>query len=342
MKKFVKLLGSTWGQRLSIIVVLMLIMAFAEPAFFTLGNFKSLLIQIAIYGIMACGMLFVILVGGIDFSIGRMGALACVITASYIVNHGTSNVVFFTALGLSLLVAVCVGLLHGVLDAVFKLPSFIVTLATQYILYGVANEVTSGVYIHAAKPEGIYYMLGSAKIFGLSPSVFTFIVVAIVTGIILDKTTYGSKLHLAGGNPVAAKIVGINPQLMKITSYIVCSIAASIGGVLLSAQNISASYTTASGYEGTVLMVIVVGGISMLGGIGTVSGVLFGAILVGMMNNMIILLGINTDYAEFVQGVVIIIAVALNIYTSNKSQSIIDNTKKQKDSSTNKDAARES
>ena len=137
------------------------------------------------------------------------------------------------------------------------------------------------------------------------------------------ETTYGRRIYAVGGNPKAATLVGIKPKAVKISAYVICAITAAIGGIMLASQNLNATYITGKGYEGPVMMVIVVGGISLMGGEGGIGGVLFGALLVGILNNMIILLGISTDYTDFVQGVVIILAVALNVYSSRKSMGLV-------------------
>ncbi len=329
--KIVKFLGSPWGQRATIIAIIMVVMAFAQPAFFSFGNLKSILIQIAIYGVMACGMLLVVLVGGIDLSLGSMAGLACVIATVHVVEHGTSTGTFIAAVGMALLVAVIVGLIHGVFDAVLRLPAFVVTLATQYALYGIATEYTKGVYIHITELEGFYYMLGNSKILGIPFSIVLFLVMAVITTVALEKTNYGRKVYAVGGNPRAARLVGLKPKLTKISAYVICSVTAAIGGMVLSSQNLTATYSTGRGYEGTVMMVIVVGGISLMGGEGGIGGVLFGALLVGILNNIIILLGISTDYSELVQGVVILLAVALNIYSARKSAGLIKSRKQKKE-----------
>ena len=308
----------------------MIVMAIAEPAFFRVTNLKSILIQISIFGIMACGMLLVVLVGGIDLSIGSTSALGCVIALSYVVEHGTGNAAFFSAVGIVFLIAIAIGLIHGIFDAFLKLPAFIVTLATQYALYGVATLYTDGAYVHLTEYNGLYFMLGNAKILGIPFSIVAFVIFAVLTAVLLEKTTYGRRIYMAGGNVRASKLVGTNSKFVKISAYVICSLTAVIGGLILSAQNLTATYTTGKGYEGPVMMVIVVGGISLMGGEGGIGGVLFGALLAGILNNMVILLGISTDYSELFQGIVIIFAVALNIYSGRKSMGLIKPRRKRK------------
>ena len=140
--------------------------------------------------------------------------------------------------------------------------------------------------------------------------------------IVLSKTTYGRRLYAVGGNDMASRLVGINTKLTVIIGYVVSSVSACIGGMILVSMNMQAGTTTATGYEGSVLTAMVVGGINLNGGEGDVWGAVFGALLVGMINNIMILVGIPFDYQKFVQGVVIVAAIIMNMYTSRRSQGL--------------------
>lgn len=319
MKKFVSLLGNPWGQRLSILAVIMVVMVIFEPRFFMPSNASSILLAISLYGIMACGMLFVVLVGGMDLSVGSTAALTASILSLNAYQSGYTMSGFLTGVLLSIAACMLIGIIHGILVTKFSLPSFVVTLATKYVIYGVVLLVTGGHYIHIIN-DGIMYNLGNYKLFGAIPMpVVIFVVYAVVCAIILGKTVFGRRLYAAGGNPVASKLVGIKTNLTVILSYIICSISAGIGGMILASQNMMAGPTTAQGYEGNVLTAMVVGGLNLAGGEGGVPGAIFGALLVGIINNMLILLGVPSDLTTFVQGVIIIAAVSLNMYTSRRS-----------------------
>ena len=330
MKKVKSFIGSSWGQRAVLLVIIFVVMAFGEPKFFSGANWASILLAISFYGIMACGMLFVVLIGGMDLSVGSMAACAGSFLAFNWVNGGYTTEAFVLGVVLGLLSGVIVGLLHGFLVAFLNLPAFVVTLATQYLVYGFVILYTDGSFVY---PQRVYdgadpfYFIGNFKFLGLTMPVWIFIVIIIISAFVLGKTTYGRRLYAVGGSPTAAKLVGINTKRSTIIAFVVSSVFASISGMALVSMNMVAGCTTASGYEGNTLMAMVVGGINLAGGEGGVAGAVFGALLVGILNNIMILLGVPSDYIKAIQGVIIIAAVALNVYTARKAAGIISPAK---------------
>lgn len=319
MKKFLNFLGNQWGQRASILLLIMVVMALFAPTFFSLKNASSILLAISLYGIMACGMLFVVLVGGIDLSVGSTAALTASILSINSYRSGYTMQGFLTGVVIAIAVCVLIGVIHGLLTTKFALPSFVVTLATKYIIYGTVLLVTGGHFVQIID-NGIMRQIGNYKVFGAVPMPeVIFIVYAIICAFILGKTVFGRRLYATGGNPVASKLVGIRTNFSVIVSYIICSISAGVGGMILASMNMQAGPTTANGYEGNVLTAMVVGGLNLAGGEGGVIGAIFGALLVGIINNVLILLGVPSDYTTFVQGAIIISAVSLNMYTSRRS-----------------------
>ena len=330
MKKVVKFLGNQWGQRFTVIVLVMIVMAIFQQNFFKPQNASNILLAISLYGIMACGMLFVVLVGGMDLSVGSMAALTASILAMNAQASGYTVTGFFTGVLIAIAACIAVGIIHGILVTYFSIPAFVVTLATKYLIYGFVLLVTNGHYVNIID-KGIMYKLGNARLFDLIPMPeVIFVIYAVICAVILGKTVFGRRLYAVGGNPVASKLVGIKTNSTVLISYIICSISAGIGGMILASQNMLAGPTTANGYEGNVLTAMVVGGLNLAGGEGGVSGAIFGALLVGIINNMLILLGVPSDYTTFVQGVIIITAVSLNMYTSRRSLGLTKTrTKKQ-------------
>ncbi|SHI10152.1 ribose transport system permease protein [Sporobacter termitidis DSM 10068] len=322
MKKVIGFLGNPWGQRLTILVIIAVVMAVFQQNFFRPSNFSSILLAISLYGIMACGMLFVVLLGGIDLSVGSMAAMTASILAMSAQSSGYTAAGFITGVLLGLAACVAVGIVHGVLVTYFAIPAFVVTLATKYIVYGLVLLVTGGHFVQIID-KGILYQLGNARLFGAIPMPeVIFILYAVLCAVILGKTVFGRRLYATGGNPVASKLVGVKTNGTVLVSYVICSISAGIGGMILASMNMQAGPTTAGGYEGNVLTAMVVGGLNLAGGEGGVVGAIFGALLVGIINNMLILLGVPSDYTTFVQGVIIIAAVSLNMYTSRRSQGL--------------------
>lgn len=323
MKKLMNFLGNPWGQRLSILVLIGLVMAVFAPSFFAPTNFSSILLAISLYGIMACGMLFVVLVGGMDLSVGSMAAMSASILSIYASQSQYSMGGFLTGVLVAVAACVAVGIIHGILVTYFSIPAFVVTLATKYIIYGLVLLVTGGHYVQIID-KGIMYKIGNLKVFGAIPMPeLIFVVYAVLCAVILGKTVFGRRLYATGGNGVASRLVGIKTNLSVVVAYIICSISAGIGGMILASMNMQAGPTTANGYEGNVLTAMVVGGLNLAGGEGGVVGAIFGALLVGIINNMLILLGVPSDYTTFIQGVIIIAAVSLNMYTSRRSQGLV-------------------
>jgi ribose/xylose/arabinose/galactoside ABC-type transport system permease subunit len=336
MKKIKSFFGNTWGQRLVILALFLLIMVVAAlvtnphdaalqiiTSFFSLTNGSNILLAISLYGIMACGMLFVVLVGGMDLSVGSMAGLSASILALNAQNSHYSAAGIFTGILIAIAVCIAVGIIHGLLVTYFSIPAFVVTLATKYLLYGFVLLVSSGRYIMITG-KGFMYQLGNARLFGAIPMPeVIFVVYAVICGFLLSKTVFGRRLYAVGGNAIASELVGIKTKSTVLVSYIICSISAGIGGMILASQNMIAGATTAQGYEGNVLTAMVVGGLNLAGGEGGISGAIFGALLVGIINNMLVLLGVPADYMTFVQGAIIIAAVSLNMYTSRRSQGLI-------------------
>jgi ribose/xylose/arabinose/galactoside ABC-type transport system permease subunit len=321
-----KFFENKWGQRATILIAIMIIMAIFQPRFFLLRNVYSILLAIAIYGIIACGMLFVILVGEIDLSVGSTAAMAgCILTKTYI-DSGYAASGLVKGVLFAVVLCLAVGLFHGVESTVFKMPAFVVTIATQYAIYGAMQIYTEGKYIQP-HIKGVYYFLGNGRVLGIPMPIVLFIVCAAISAIILGRTVFGRKIYAVGGNREASEMVGIKSKRYIITCYMACSLLAGFGGVVLSSFNMNVNQSTASGYEGQILMAVVIGGISIFGGEGGIPDVIFGALFIGIINNILILLGAPSEYQKFIQGVIIIAAIAFNMYQSRRSQGLTGSKK---------------
>ena len=316
-------LGSPWGQRSVILAIILVIMGIFQRRFFLGANLSSILLAIAIYGIMAAGMLFTVLVGGMDLSVGSMAGLAASITYLFAQSDSFSNAGFLKGFLAAMLVCVVVGYFHGTLVTAVGIPAFVVTLATKYILTGTVQLVTGGRFVNL-EGTGLAAQIGNAKVAGIPMPVIILFAYIIICSFVLMKTTFGRRLYAIGGNSVASRLVGIKTSGNIKIAYIVSSVSAGIGGIVLGSLNMIAGQTTAMGYEGNVLMAMVVGGINLAGGEGGVPGAIFGALLVGVINNVMNLLGVSSDFQKFVQGIIILAAVILNMYTKRRSQGLVE------------------
>ena len=330
IKKLLRTAGSAWGQRITLLVLICVVMAIFEPVFFRLNNAKSILLAIAVNGVMVSGMLFTVLVGGMDLSVGSMAGISASVAFIIAERANFTSAGFLYGCAVALALCLVTGFVNGFLVTRFALPAFVVTLAMKYILYGSIFMVTRGFYV-LPPANGLSYQIGNQVVFSIPlggddylrvpmPVIILIIVVAICA-FVLGKTTYGRKLYVIGGNANVANLVGINSKANIIGAFMISSVMAGLGGVILASMNGQAGQTTAIGYEGNVLMAMVVGGINLAGGEGGMSGAIFGALLVGVINNIMILLSVNGDIQTFIKGVVILAAMTLNMYARRGSSS---------------------
>jgi ribose transport system permease protein len=314
-------------QKPLILLVVMLILTILQPhAFPTVNNFKSIFLAISIYGIMVCGAIYPILLGGIDLSVGAVAALsgACTVLTIVHFDYSTSGVILGIILGLSS--GVIVGLFHGLIVSNFNVPPFLITLASLNIVYGVTQLLTNNLVISCLKPVGFTF-IGGGKWLEIPFPIYILILMGLISYFILDKTILGRKVYSVGGNPVAATLSGVSARKITISSYIFSGFTAALAGIVLASMNQQSIAKAAQGYENDVLTAIVVGGASLMGGEGSIQGALFGALLVGLLNNGLRLLGVPAIYHPVVKGIVIIIAVAFDIKSKNRNSGLVRNKK---------------
>ena len=318
MKKVVKAVGSPWGQRVTLLVIICIVMIILEPRFFRVENAKGILLAIAVNGIMACGMLFTVLVGGMDLSVGSMAGISASIAFVISKDHDFSGGWFIAGCAVALALCLATGIVNGFFVTRFGLPAFVVTLAMKYILYGSIYMVTRSFFV-IPPVSSMASRFGNGSILGVPMPIVVFVIIVAVSAFVLGITTYGRKLYAIGGNKNVANLAGIKSNLNIMIAYMLSSVLAGLGGVLLASMNGQAGQTTAINYEGNVLMAMVVGGINLAGGEGGVPGAIFGALLVGVINNAMLMLSISSDIQKFVQGVIILAAMTLNMYAKRGS-----------------------
>ncbi len=314
-------------QRPLILVVIMLVLTILLPNVFpTWSNFKSILLAISIYGIMVCGTIFPILLGGIDLSVGATAALSGGCTVLIIVNNNYSPLSVLIGIIIGLCSGIIVGLIHGLIVTNFDVPPFLITLATMNIIYGVTQLLTNSKVIGCLKPQGFTF-IGGGRLLGVPFPIFILLIMAVISYFILNKTVLGRRVYCVGGNPVASQLSGISSKKISIMSYVFSGFTAAVAGIVLASMNQQAIAKAAQGYENDVLTAIVVGGTSLMGGEGSIQGAVFGALLVGLLNNGLRLMGVPSIYHTLVKGVVIIAAVAFDIYTRNKNSGLVKTKK---------------
>ena len=317
-----KTAASAWGQRITLLIIICIVMAIFQPVFFRPNNASNILQAIAAIGIMVCGMLFTVLVGGLDLSVASMAGLAASLSFKIAEQSSYTNAGFLAGCAFAFLFCLVVGFLNGFLVTRFGLPAFVVTLAMKYVLFGCIPFITDG-YLIINPKSGLIHQIGNlvvlripigADTLRVPMPIIILIVVVAISAFVLGKTTYGRKLYAIGGNKNVANLVGINSNMNIIATFMISSFLAGLGGIMLASMNGQGGLQTALGYEGNVLMAMVVGGINLAGGEGGVPGAIFGALLVGIINNVMMLLGVSSDIQTFVRGAIILGAMTLNMY----------------------------
>jgi len=278
----------------------------ANPIFLSSGNLLNILNQTALVTIMACGVGLVIITGEIDLSVGSVLALSGVSAALFM--QGVTQNWFLGALA-GIIVGALVGLVNGVLTARFLIPSFLVTLGTLSVARGIALIVTGTSPVLVTDPT-FWAVFAEATVLGIPiPIVWTIVVIA-VTWLLLHFGIIGRRIYATGGNLSAAKFSGINTRAVKIFVFVFSGALAGLAGVIIAARGHAIRPDVASGVELDVLAAVILGGTSLFGGKGKIYGIILGSLIIGILNNGLVLMGIDPSIQLTIKGALVIIAVA--------------------------------
>lgn len=303
MKSSLQKLGPVIG--LLLIVVIISVMS---PSFLTMNNLFNVLRQVSINALIAFGMTFVILTGGIDLSVGSILALTGAVTAG-MMSGGMDPIL---AMLLGVLLGVLLGAINGLIIAKGKVAPFIATLATMTIFRGLTLVYTEGRPISGLGDSFTFQMLGKGYIFGIPVPVITMAISFAVLYFILKKTTFGRRVYAVGGNEEASRLSGINVDRVKIYVYSLAGGLTAIASLILTSRLNSAQPTAGNMFELDAIAAVVLGGTSLTGGRGWIVGTLIGALIIGVLNNGLNLIGVSSFFQQVVKGAVILIAVLLD------------------------------
>ena len=295
-----------------ILIAFVLALSILRPAaFLRLDNIANVLWSVSVIGIMVCGTIFVFLLGGIDLSIATLCGF-CAVTVVEVI-HFFNNSVFGLFVGIlaALAVGALAGCFHGLIITRFGVPAFLVTFATQSVFQGLSMVVTNNKIVSCTEPAA-FTAIGSMKILGFPLPIYFMVLMAALSWFVLRKTVFGRYVYSVGGNATASEISGINVKKVTILCYVLSGLTTAIGGIILASMTQQAAAATGSGYTNDVITAGVIGGVSLLGGEGTVPGAIFGAVLMGLLNNGLNLMSVPSTQAGFVKGLVIIVAVAFD------------------------------
>jgi len=296
------------------LLILCVIMTVLSPSFLTINNLLNILQQISVISIIAVGMTFVIIQGGIDLSVGSVVAFTGLIMAGCMKNQGISVAL---SIIIGLLTGVIIGFINGILVAEIRLPPFIATLGMMSLARGAAFTVSGGqpIYTLPSEFDAISGKLGIIPI----PAIIM-IVIYIIAAYILRYTKIGRYTYAIGGNEIASILSGISVKLYKIIVYIISGLCCAISAILLTARLDSAVPVAADGYELDAIAAVVIGGTSMMGGEGKLSGTFIGALIIGIVNNGLNLLSVPQGPQRMIKGLIIVVAVAFDILRKQRQK----------------------
>ena len=296
-----------YGGIVIALIILCTVFTIANSRFLSLANFMNIFQQVAVVAIAAFGMTWVILLGEIDLSVGSIIAVAGMVGAQSLA-LGTG---FPAALLITIIAGAILGAVNGLLTARLLLPSFIVTVATMSIYRGLVSLPTGGAPLMISDPN--WQAIGASHFLGVPLIIWILLVLFLANHIALSMTVFGRETYLTGGNREAALYSGIRVNRIKIIIFTLSGVMSAIAGILLSSRLSSAQTNAGLSYELDAIAAAVLGGTSLSGGVGTMPGTLIGALIIGVLNNGMNMLSVPYFYQLIVKGVVIIIAVWLDV-----------------------------
>jgi ribose/xylose/arabinose/galactoside ABC-type transport system permease subunit len=297
------------GIFLAFVFILVTLMILSPNAFARPANLINILKQASINGILATGMMFVIISGGIDLSVGSIVALSGVVAASY-AHPGEYPLI--VPLILALAVGALVGLLNGAGVAYGGLPPFIITLGTMTIVRGVALIAANGQPVFNVTKE-FEAAAGGFVLERVPNLVVYYVIITLVLAFVLTKTVFGRQVYAVGGNETAARVSGIHVDKIKLAVYTLSGFLAGVAGFLLASRIISGNPTSGQAYELDAIAAVVIGGVSMSGGSGKWYGTVIGALMIAIISNGLDILNVSSHFQLIIKGLIIIVAVLVDI-----------------------------
>ncbi|KDN54646.1 ribose ABC transporter permease [Flavobacterium seoulense] len=283
----------------------------------TSTNLWNVLRQISVNVCISVGMTLVVLMAGIDLSVGSILGLTAAICAGLLKNglvfESMNLFVGFTVLGAilaAMLIGMALGLFNGWVITKFAIPPFVATLAMLTIARGLTMLYTEGIPISNLGPE--FEFIGSGWILGIPVPVWISLIMVLIVVFLTNKTTFGRFIYAIGGNERAAFLSGISINKIKLTVYGIAGMMAAVGGVLVTSRLNSAQPNAGMSYELDSIAAVVIGGTSLSGGVGTVTGTVIGAVIIGVLNNGLVLLDVSPFWQQVVKGIVILLAVIID------------------------------
>lgn len=289
-----------------VLVMILIVASFLSDSFLSMGNFINVIRQVSINAVIAAGMTFVILTGGIDLSVGSVVAVAGAFSAATLAATQST----FLAVNVGMVTGAIFGLINGYVIVKEKVPPFIVTLATMAVARGIVLVYTNGSPI-AARVDSFKF-IGKGYVFGIPFPVIILLIVYLLSFYVLQHTKFGRNIYCLGGNREATRLSGVNVGRVEMMVYVISGLLAGITGVVLTARLGSAQPTAGTGYELDAIAAVILGGTSMTGGQGFIFSTVIGALILGVLSNLLVLMDVNPFATNIVKGIVILLAVIVD------------------------------
>lgn len=306
------------------LIVLVVLFAATSPAFLTVRNLIIVAEQVAVFAILGVGMTFVILGAGIDLSVGSVAGLAAMV-AGGLISQGLRipffDVAIFSNVVITCVITLAVGTAVGVVNGLFitrlRVTPFIQTLGMLYVARGAAQLISDGATYgdlsgQASLGNTGFLILGNGRFLGLPYAIWIMIVLAVVATWIARRTVFGMQVFALGGNERAAELSGVRTSRVKIYTYAISGFCAALAGLIIAARLGAANPAIGTTYELNAIAVVVLGGASLFGGVGTIGGTIIGAFVLGVLSNGMVLLGVSDFWQTVITGAVIIFAVVID------------------------------
>jgi ribose transport system permease protein len=296
------------------LVILIIIFSIAAPRFATIDNLSNILTQISINTAIAVGMTFVILLGGIDLSVGSVLALATVVAGLVITNEAFSvPLAIVLAVVAAIAVGATCGFINGWVSERWHIHSFVVSLGMLNIARGAALQISNSRTIFSFPAE--FNAFGTLELFDVFPAIFLIALALVLIGrFILNRTVFGRMIYAIGNNEEAVRLSGHNTSIVKIMAFTICGITVGIAAIMYMLRLNIASPILGVGFELKAIAAVVIGGTSMSGGKGSMVGTFLGACIIGVLDNGLLLIGLGDFARQMVTGLIIVLAVIIDTY----------------------------
>lgn len=295
-----------------VLIVLMVAVGFKNSTFYSWDNIINVLRSTSFIFIIGIAITYVLITGGLDLSVGSVMAMAGILSAM----TAQAGAPLLVSILCGILFGFVIGLINGILVVRMNIPALIVTLGMMYVVDGLVLIVTKGSPIYPL-PDS-FTALGQGSILGVPNIVLIALVLALIGAFVLHNTQYGRCVYAIGGNRETARLAGIHVNAIQMSVYVLASVSASLGGILMAGRLNSAQPSAGSGYELTVVAAVIIGGTSMFGGSGSIFGTLLGALLMTVIENALLLMKISAYWQSLIVGIIIIFAVGLDQYRRKK------------------------